>query len=140
MALKTYNGKEVVLIINGLRVSGFDENDMFTVARNNPSFEGVTGADGEHTRHHTNDKSGTVTINLGYQSAANAALSALLGIDENTGAGVFSMLIQDLNGASSATGEQCYITGYPEWGVSKETPVLEWVITVADLKMLLGGL
>lgn len=138
--MKTYNGKDVTLIINGIRVLGFDENDMFTVARNNPSFEGKTGADGEHTRHHTNDRSGTVTVNLGYQSAANATLSALLGADETKGAGVFSMGVQDLNGKSAASGEQCYVTGWPEWGVSKETPVLEWTIAVADLKMNLGGL
>lgn len=138
--MKTYNGKNKLLILNGIPISGFDESDMFTIARTESVFEEKVGADGELTRSTTNNRSGTVVINLMYGSAANAALSALLGVDELTGAGTFAFLFQDLDGASIAAGDRCYVKGWPEVGIGKETPALEWTIVVENLTMSLGGL
>lgn len=138
--LHTYNGKDVVLIINGTRITGFDENDMFEVSRNNPTFEGKAGADGEFTRYKTNDKSGKLKIKLAYSSPANAMLSTLLGVDEATGAGVFGFGIQDLRGTTSAAAEQAWVTGWPSMGIAKETPVIEWEVEASDLDMFVGGL
>lgn len=138
--MKTYNGKNKLLIINGIPVSGFDESDMFTIARAESVFEEKVGADGELTRQTTNNRTGTVVIKLLYSSNANAVLSDLLGLDETAGAGTFSFLFQDLDGESLAAGARCYVKGWPETAIGKEVPALEWTVVVEDLKLMLGGL
>ncbi len=139
MSVKTYDPKAVEIIFAGIPIEGFADGTFITVTRDNPSFNSLVGSDGEGARALTNDKSGTVTLTLLQTSVTNAALSAVINLDENTGDGVAPLLIKDNSGTTLSSAETAWLEKPADVEYGREIANREWTIKTDSLEIVHGG-
>ena len=133
--LKTYDPKQVSVIVGGFIISGFADGSFVPVARNNDTFTLLVGADGDATRSKSNDKSGTFVITLQQTSASNAVLAGIAAADELGNSGIVPVLIKDNSGNALHTAAQAWIRKYPDADFAKEGGNLEWTLETSNLIM-----
>ncbi|WP_079908272.1 phage protein [Paenibacillus sp. 32352] len=63
METKTYDAKDVSVIVDGVYLTGFGE-DMVEVAKAENNYEVKVGAQGDTTRSKINNKTGTIKVTL----------------------------------------------------------------------------
>lgn len=139
MGVKTYNFKEVILIIEGNHITGFADGTSITVERNSDAFTYQKNVDGGGTRSQSNDKSGRITFSLAQSAGANAILSAIAQLDELTAAGTFVVLVKDNQGRSLHTCETGWIVKAPNAEYGMESAAREWIIETDNLIHFVGG-
>lgn len=131
--LQSYDSNEVVIVINGLTVTGYTDGTFVKVAYNANQIEEVVGAEGEVTRVPSNDRSATVEITLMQTSSSNATLMVLGQQDRKDGSGIFSILVKGNNGEVLHSGNRAWIKKLPEYSYGKQAENRIWVISVAEL-------
>jgi hypothetical protein len=138
MALYSFDPKELSVIVGPYIIRGFSDSQV-TLARTNPAWELVVGADGEATRVKSNDRSGTVTISLQQSSPSNDELTTLALADELSNTGLFPLFVKDNLGTTLCSAETAYIEKFPDAAFAKTAQTREWVIRADDLHMFIGG-
>ena len=138
MSLKTFDPAEVSVIFGENIIRGFSDSQV-TVARDNPAWEMVIGADGEATRVKSNDRSGTITLTLQQSSPSNDDLSLIAAADELSNTGLRPVYIKDNLGTSLFTAVSAYIEQVPEAAYGKTQNDRVWVIKTDNLVANLGG-
>lgn len=139
MALSTYDPRQVLVNIGGVPISGFADGAFVEIVSNSQQFTQVVGADGFTTRIKSNDYSAVMTLTLSQTSPSNDVLSAFFNLDKATNAGVFPVLIKDIEGNTlifSATG---WIQQFPDISFSNEISNRAWSIALVDLDLFLAG-
>lgn len=139
MALKTYDAKKVICIINGVILSGFSDGDMVSVERNEDTFSLQVGTDGESTRSKSNNKSGRFTFSLMQTSASNAALTTIAKLDELGNAGAVAVMVKDTSGSSVYSASQAWLVKPPTAELGREAGAREWVFETGELEWAEGG-
>lgn len=137
--LRTYDPKEVAVIINGQTLSGFADGTFVTVERDEDSWSLSIGTDGEGARAKSNNKSGTITVTLQQTSDSNKILSDLALADELTSTGTFPVLIKDASGYSIHSAEIAWIQKPATAEYAREAGNREWVIRTHELYTYSGG-
>ena len=137
--MKTYDPKQVVLIVGGRQITGFAADTFITVARNSDAFTMQVGVDGEGTRSKSNDKSGTFTFSLMQTAKDNEYLSSLALADELDNSGVVPVMVKDVNGSSLELAEQAYIQKMPDSEFNREATGREWILATDALQKFVGG-
>jgi len=138
MSVRTFDPKEVSVIVGEYIIRGFSE-DKITVARDNPGWELVVGADGEGTRVKSNDNSGTITITLQQASPSNDDLSTLANLDSLSNSGLRPFYMKDNLGTTIMTAATCFIEQIPEATFGKTQNDRAWVLKTDNLVQFLGG-
>lgn len=107
----THSLKDVIVTIDGAQIDGAGDGDFVSVEYNAPIYNTTIAADGDSHRSLTNDKSGTITIQIMQTSArARRILEGVLRRHELGLGGTHTISITAL-----ATGEQIVGTqAYPE--------------------------
>ncbi len=123
MTVKTYDPKEVSVIIGSQPLGGFADGDFVTVERNEDGWSLLVGADGETTRAKNANKAGKITVRLLASSASNDYLSELQIADE-------------LSIYAAAT---AWINKQPPAAFGKDAGTREWVIETDELIPKAGG-
>ena len=139
MSLRTYDPKQVAVIIAGQIISGFADGTFVNVERDEDTWSLQVGADVEATRAKSNNKSGTLTVTLQQGSPSNAVLAALATADELTNTGIFSFLIKDNSGNSLHLAETAYIQKPAGSEYGREAGTREWVIRTDNLTTTPAG-
>ena len=139
MALKTYNCKDVSVIVGARVLTGFAEDSKVVLARTSDAFTSVVGTDGEVTRAKSNDKRGTITISLMQSSDDNDFLSALANADELSGAGVTNVLVKDNSGRALHSAPEAWVQKQPDCEYNREAGSREWILECAQLNNTIGG-
>lgn len=139
MSVKTYDPKQVSVIVGSQPVGGFADGEFVTVERNEDAFSLLVGADGESTRAKNANRSGKVTIRLLASSASNDYLSELQVADELSGNGVFGLMVKDARGTSIYTAATAWINKQPPAAFGKDAGTREWVIETDELIAFAGG-
>lgn len=139
MAVKTYSPKKVSVVIGGFIISGYAEGSFVKVEYEDDAFTKVTGADGETSRTHSANISGTITLTLLQTSESNDVLSGLHIADRLSLQGVVPVLIKDNNGTTFAGAPEAWIKKMPESEFAKEMGEREWVIDCGALLYTTGG-
>lgn len=140
MAVKSYNGKEVTIIIGAHKVEGYGDGDFLSISRNNDGWTYGNGADGEGYRAKSNDNSGTFVITLLQTSLSNDILSTLASTDELTGTGVFPVLVKDLSGRTVYQAQTAWVMKYADVTFAREKSEREWTIATDNLEVVnIGG-
>lgn len=139
MALKTYDFKQVAVIVGGRIVTGFAEGTGVTVERNEDAWTLQVGAEGEATRSKSNNRSGRVTLTLQQASESNAILDAFRQADELSNNGLQPMLIKDNSGNSLYTAEQCWVVKAPSAAFGAESDSREWILETDALVIVEAG-
>jgi hypothetical protein len=137
--MKTYNFKEVQVIVGAVPISGFAEGGAIRVARNADSWSLTMGADGEGTRARSNDQSGTIELDLMQSSESNAYLSSLVIADELEGASLVPVLVKDSSGLDLHAAEQSFVLRPADAEYESEAGLRTWTLVTDRLDMFLGG-
>lgn len=138
--VKTYDAAAISLIFKGALITGIAEGTFVEVARAADSWFNHVGGDGEVTRGRNNNRTGTVKFTLTQSSPSNNVLSAFCLADENTGAGVGSLLVKDTLGSALCDSPEAYVLKPADLSYSNEpSETREWTIFCRDLGMLIGG-
>ena len=126
----TYDVAELIVLVGGSRITGFDEGDILTIVRDSAVFDDMIGADGRMVRFKTNDDRVTIEINMLQTAPANAVLDAILTLDKSTpnGAGILPVTIQDGNGISIYEAASAWISGPPDVTYASGPKTRTWKI------------
>lgn len=138
---KLYDPDQVVVYFAGGLLQGFADGEFIAVEMLSDGFGDVVGTDGEVARSKSNDRRATVTIKLLQTSDSNIFLSGIHTADLNApaGAGVGSLLIQDLQGNTILNAVSAWIVKYPDQSFDRTAKSREWMIRCASLTSVVGG-
>lgn len=139
MSVRTYDPKQVVVVVGGVPLSGFADGTFISVERSNDTFSKVSGADGFVSRAKTNDRSGAITITLAQTSPSNDVLQGFALADELSNAGVVPVLVRDVAGRTTFVSGFGWVRKPPTSDFGKEINNREWMLDVADLDVFIGG-
>lgn len=140
MAVKTYDPKEISIIVGTTFLSGFADGSFVTVRRNSDTFALQIGADGKGVRSKSNDRSGQIEIVLQAGANSNQYLSELAIADELSNGGIVPVTVKDNLGTKLHFAEQAWIKKQPDDALAKENGDVTWLFETDDLSMLIGNL
>lgn len=130
---KTYDLKRVLMTVNGVPVSGFDEGEAVTVEFNEDAWKMKVGADGEAVRSKTNNRSGKLTFNVLYSSSANNIFESLRLADELTNSGQAAIYLKDLASGTEVFAARAWVTKSPNITFGQEAGAREWVFETGEM-------
>jgi len=136
----TYNPKNVTIVVGDTVIEGFTDGDFLTLEREADAYSLTIGADGQHTRTKSNNRSVLVGINLLDSSRANDVLNALATIDEINDGGTFNFFMADRNGTSLCEGPNAFIMKKPALTFGTEASTRSWQIKIPDADILVGSI
>lgn len=139
MALKTYDPKQISVIVGGAIMSGYADGEFVTSERNEDAYTMAAGADGEVSRVKSNNKSGRITITLQQTSDSNTILTAFAAADELSNSGVVPVFIKDLKGVTLVSAARAWIVKYPATPFGKDVQNRAWVLETDELIEIIGG-
>ena len=139
MALKTWNLKNMKIIIGPYSMEGFADGDVLVVAHDEQSVTKTIGATGEAARAVTNNRAGTITVSLMQTSHVNAQMSALNVADESTGSAVVPFLAMDTGGADVHIAPHVWLNKSPDATYGRDVGRNTYVFDTGDLSSFLGG-
>lgn len=139
MAVKTYDPKQVLLIIGGAPIGGFADGEFISVERDEDTYTKISGADGEVSRSKSNNKMGELTVTLLQTSSSNLILSAIMQADELSNSGVVPIFIKDGLGTTILFSAEGWIKKPPTVSYDKELTDREWVLDLSNVDIFVGG-
>ncbi len=139
MTVRTYDPKEVHIIIGGFEMTGFADGTFLTISRDNDSFSKVSGADGETSRAKSNDKGGGAILSLQQTSPSNDILSGIVIADELSNSGVVPMIVTDSLGTTVLFSGEGWIKKPAEVTFAKEIGNRDWNLDLASMDIFIGG-
>ncbi len=93
--VRTYDPKEVIIIVGVAPMGGFADGSFITINRINDTFSKVSGTDGVVSRAKSNDKSGEITLTLAQTSPSNDVLTLIAQADELSNNGIATALAEE---------------------------------------------
>lgn len=136
---KTYDPKNVKVILGTFEISGYAPGTMITITGDGDKFERVKGAQGDYNRINKNSKAYAIAISLDRTSPSNDVLSGILAADINTNAGIVPFTIVDLNGTSKFFALEAWIAKDPDSEEGDTMPTREWIIHTGVADKFDGG-
>jgi len=140
MAVATYNPKKVLLSWGPILFEGYADGSMIEAVRNNQAVNLAIGSTGDGCRAISNDKSGTVTVNLLQSSLTNGLLNAQAIIDEESGDAVYPLFLKDLSGLDAVVAESAWIQKNADATYARETENRTWILETDSLNILVAGI
>lgn len=137
--IKTYDSKQVSIIVGTRPMTGLADGSFVTVRRNEDMFTLQIGADGEGVRSKSNNRSGQIELVLQQGSTDNDFLSELALADELSNGGVVPLLVKDNLGTSLYAAESGWIRKLPDSDFAKETASRTWLFETAQLNAFIGA-
>lgn len=137
--LRTYDPGKIVIIFKGITVQAPADGTFVSAERDNDSFTKSYGARGDAVRVRVRKMGGKVTITLMGISPTNDQFSTLLALDEETGAGVGALQIEDLNGTTLVHATNAWLVRPANYQGAAEATDREWTIDCEKLDTYVGG-
>ena len=140
---KTYDVRNVRLVIGGFLMTGFEEGSEIDVDRYEDGFSMTVGIDGKVVRSRNNNKSGHIDFTLQRGNPLNAVLSALATLDETNAGAPVPVLWNDVNAApltpEMGGGRAGWVKKKPPVKYGAKAAGLKWVIDIEELDLVVGG-
>lgn len=137
---RTFNMAKVAVVVGTVELKNFADGDTVTIERMSDTFTDSVGATGEVERAATNDRRGTITINIQQTALDNQGLSALMLLDEVSLSGVVPITVIDNSGFDVHTAAECWLVKPPSAVYGREAgKARTWVFRAADVDMFFGG-
>lgn len=139
----TYDPRQVQLIVGGQIGSGFADDSMIEVERDEDAYVKKVGADGSVTRGRIADRTGKIRVYLMQSSSFNSVLSGFAIADETSNTGAVPCLGRD--GSGSATSPTVFATDFgwvkkfPKLVLKKGVEVWMWEIDTGNLEIFAGN-
>jgi hypothetical protein len=140
--LDVINPSTDIVNISGHEVTGFADDSMLTISRDEDVMLKTVGVQGDMTLYQNQNRTGTLTIRLQETSPTNDFFSGILaGMRTGTIKGVVPFTVIRNGSYSSISGGQCWIQGQPDRTYGKEGEVYEWTFGVFDSEVgILGAI
>jgi hypothetical protein len=139
LATLTYSASQVIIIVNGVPMTGYADGDFCKVEYTADPFKMYIGADGSTARSRNADHSGSIEITLMQTSPSNDILSAQAEADWLLGIGVGSAMVKDLKGSAIWSAMECWVRKPSPTAYGKEITTRTWVLDVPYLVGHIGG-
>ena len=139
MAFAQYDPKQVMLVFNGVPLSGYADGTFIEVAFDEQQWNKVTGADGLTQRSKTNNYAGSITCTLMNGSSGNDALSAAWNSDRVSNTGIGSLLLKDMSGRTLWSANNAWVQQMPNQSFAKDATERAWVLDCDQLNGQSGG-
>lgn len=139
MTLKTYDPKQVAIIIGVHVAGGFVDGTFVTVKRDEAKYSKRVGADGEVSRSRSNNMCATVELTVKATSATNDYLSAQALLDDLSNGGVVEFMLKDNSGRTLVASAECWIQEEPTDEFGKEEGDRTWILALGQTTKFTGG-
>jgi Protein of unknown function (DUF3277) len=137
--VKTYDPKNVSLIVGGKIIGGFTDGTFIVAERNEQMWNLKVGVDGIGTRAKSNNRSGKVTVTLHQSSSSNDDLSGFATADELSNTGAVPVLLRDNLGTTLCTALTAWVQKFANAEFGKEVANRVWVLETDELIIFDGG-
>lgn len=131
-AVNEYDPDLVDVVIDGVTMSGYQEDSIVEFEYDDDFYEVVKGVDGDVSRSRKVARTAKLTIHLLNTSKSNAVLTGLMTPSFTSGNGtadMFALLIRDRNGASFIACDKCWIMKAAPVAHAGKAQPRDWVIT-----------
>ena len=126
--IKTYNPKEVIVSFGNHMANGYADDSFISIEPNGDGITKKVGCDGEIARSITPDNTYVIKATFLQTSLTNSWLQSRHNYDQQTGNGMFPILIKDLRGGMVFSTDAAWVTKSTPRGFGKETNNREWEI------------
>lgn len=131
---KVWKPSNTIVVVNSIPVQGFASGTMVTIEWNSEKFSQVVGAGGDVTTVESEDKSGTITINLKQDSPTRKAFDSLW-----ANGLIFSALVKNTNPGPARgagyKGQSCFMER-PSEEMAEEVGGIEYTVKAQRLMPL----
>ena len=134
--VKTYNSKDIIIILGTHAVSGTADDSFVTIEPKGEGVKSKSGCDGEVARAVDPNSQYNIKISLLQTSDTNKYLSAMVKKDADNGEGMFPVLIKDIKGGMVFSAESAWVVKSPSRGYGKDTTNREWNIETGPAELL----
>ena len=136
----TYIPKNLVVVVGGVIINGFTDDDFFTVERNEDIFTTKVGANGDVVRSKSSNYTGIITLKLLQTSPVNLVLSELFKTYYPDQAGLEILSFAAKEGDFTVVyAAECWLKTTPKMNYGKEAGDREWVLEAKELQYTIGG-
>jgi hypothetical protein len=132
MTARHFDLTETVLTFAGNPITEFAEGDSVSIELDEDQWAAAQGHHGSVLRAKRNSNLGSATVTLMYGSPANEILQSIADQDQATGLGAGGFSWTDLNGSTTCTAAQAWITKVPPIKGSTEPTSNEWTFKLAN--------
>ncbi len=140
MSLHTYSPGEVDLYLALVHeVTGFSEDSLIKITKDQPYFTTHRGAAGGVERLLNPDKTYTLQVSLSQTSPSNGVLNGLATLDSVSRVGAFPIFAKDGSGDSIFFAPTCWIESPPDADYGRGVKERIWTIKCADMVFGLSG-
>lgn len=140
MTVKTFSFKNFHLNFGGVPVTGFASGSSIELELDEDAFTLETGADGESTRVQSANGNAKLRVTLMQGSQSNDLFSAIHLADRKAGTGVVPCSGKELNGSTSFSTPEAYVTKLATLSRSKDMSENQWEIQLINPDVFIGGL
>lgn len=137
--LRNYDPNDVFAIFSGHRIRMLMDGTPIEAEKTEDTFTVLVGINGDGTRSRTRNGTGTATIRTQHSSPSNDILSAIHQEDLDFGSGIRPLMIKDNNGTTLLDATQAWVMKMPKIERSNVVSPVEWVFTVFDYNVFVGG-
>jgi hypothetical protein len=128
MSVKTYNSRQVAIVLGTHAVSGLADDSFITIEQKGDGVTSKTGCDGEVTRAIDPNEQYTVKLVVSQLSDTNKYLQSMYAKDKKSGDGTFPILVKDLKGGVKFSASDAWVLKQPSRAWGKDTNNREWNI------------
>jgi hypothetical protein len=137
--VRTYNPKNVQLIVGAIPMSGFADGSFIKVAAAEDAYTMTVGGDGEVSRAASANRSGHCDLTLKQTSASNDILTGFAIADEASDAGVFPVTLLEMGSGRTLVQANGWIEKWPDIDYGKTIENRVWRLALADITRFIGG-
>jgi hypothetical protein len=132
--LNSYSPKDVNASFQGVAITGFAEDSMIRIKRNEDVLTETVGARGELSLTKNANKTGEIEIELMMTSTTNLKFAALLAITEAGGPIlVGQLIIQEPSGSNLTLANNAYLKKVPDIELAKDQTSRVWTFGCENL-------
>lgn len=135
----TYDPSQFSMIVGAQIASGFADDTMIEVERDEDAYSKKVGTDGEVTRGKNNNRTGKVRIYLMQSSGFNDYLTSLALLDEASNSGGVPVLAKDTSGRSAFATDFAWVKKFPKAVFKKGVEVWMWEMDCGNITIFMGG-
>ncbi len=129
---KAYNPKEIVISLGNHMVTGVAEDSFVSIEQNGDGMTKKVGCDGEIVRSISPDRTYVVKLTLLQYSDTNSYLQNRYRQDQETGDGMFPILIKDLKGDLVFSSDAAWPAKAAPRSYGKESGNREWELHTGE--------
>ncbi len=138
MSIKTYDFKNVSLILGPYEISEFEEGGI-EFKKDEDLFTKKKGAGGEISRTKKTGSAGSFIIHLKQTSQSNNGLNALYLLDQSGNGGAVPAILKDNNGTTLISTQNAWIKILPTILYKEEEEMREWTVDCDNCFINIGG-